>query len=431
MIFLSKKSFLCCTTLFIVFLFSCVSIAYAKTQGTVTATVRLRTTTNTESKALQTIPNGEEVEILSSDGKWYRIHYGNFKGYVLKEYVKIADKSAQIKALGSAPGIMRVGDETSDVIKLQKALDLLGYYDGKVDGKYGDGTKKAVEEYQEYHKLEVDGSAGYATVSSIFGSCNNKTLTTQAKPGEVDEKNNKENVTTKTNTVSSIASIGSAPSSSREGDRGNDVVKLQQALEVLGYYHGVIDGKYGEGTVAAVKRLQRKRGMTEDGIAGNSTIRVLFGNNASSNSSNSNSSNSSTKYKTEKLDWFADHVSRIIPKNARFTVKDVKTGKTFTAVRWSGGNHLDAEPRTSSDSQTLKAISGGQFEWTRRAILILYKGHVYAASMNTMPHGEDTISGNNYEGHFCIHFENSKTHGSNKVDADHQKAVDKAADANW
>lgn len=65
------------------------------------------------------------------------------------------------------------------------------------------------------------------------------------------------------------------------------MVKLQQALECLGYYDGAIDGVYGEGTVSAVKQFQKKRNMKDDGIAGSSTIRVLFGSVGTSSSSSS------------------------------------------------------------------------------------------------------------------------------------------------
>ncbi|MEG0997240.1 MAG: hypothetical protein RSH26_09780 [Clostridia bacterium] len=99
-------------------------------------------------------------------------------------------------------------------------------------------------------------------------------------------------------------------------------------------------------------------------------------------------------------------------------------------MRWSGINHLDAEPRTSEDTATLKSIYGGDWSWNRRPILILYNGHVYAASMNGMPHGTTTIS-NGFEGHFCIHFKNSMTHGTKKIDSDHQSAVTAASRAAW
>lgn len=408
--------------------FTFLAAASAETSvGTTNAKVVLRKEADKESKALQTLPEGEEVNILSTSGSWYKVGYGSFSGYIMKKYITkgsaAASKNAdQIKALGSAPGIMRIGDETSDVLKLQKALDILGYYSGKLDGKYGDGTATAVKKYQKDHNLEADGYAGKATVTSIFGICSSTSLTTQPEPGSTSASS--ASSSSKDKTVDSIAAIGSAPAKCEEGDSGTNVVKIQQALEYLGYYDGAIDGRYGAATVAAVKAFQSKRGMKADGIAGESTIRVIFGESAASTSS-------SAKYKTEVLDWYADNVSKVIPKKARFTVKDVATGKTFQMVRWSGGDHMDAEPYTDDDTATIKSIYGGSFSWRRRAILILYKDHVYAASMNGMPHGTTTISSNDFDGHLCIHFKNSKTHGSDKVDPDHQNAVEKASKATW
>lgn len=412
------------------------------TAGITTAKVVLRKESSKNSKALQTIPKGDEVTILSQSGDWYKVSYGKYTGYVMKKYVRAngsvatsssgsstaSDSSSakqKIKALGSAPGIMRVGDENSDVKKLQQALQILGYYSGKIDGKYGKGTTAAVKAYQKAHKLTADGSAGELTIKSIFGSVSSKSLTTQPAPGSSSGSSSSSSGS-KYKTVSSISEIGSAPGKTQKGDSGSDVVKIQQALEYLGYYSGNIDGVYGESTVAAVKKFQSKRGMKADGIAGAGTIRVLFGSNASTSASSSGS----TTLKTEVLDWYADNVSKVIPKNAHFTIKDVKTGKTFNAVRWSGGDHMDTEPASSADTAVIKSIYGGSFSWKRRPILIKYNGHVYAASMNGMPHGTTTIS-NGFDGHFCIHFKNSKTHGSDKVDSEHQNCVTQASKATW
>ncbi len=425
--------------------------ARAASEGKTNAKVVLRKDAKKESKALQTLPVGEEVDILSSTGDWYKVRYGKFTGYVMKKYVKASGSvptssgsassvksssssvSSKIKALGAAPGIMRPGDENSDVRKLQQALQILGYYNGKIDSDYGSGTQAAVKAYQKAKGLTADGYAGERTIKSIFGSCNSKSLTTQAKPGSssnssATKSETSEPAKSKYPTVSSIKEIGSAPATSRKGDSGSKVVKLQQALECLGYYDGAIDGDYGNGTYKAVKKFQQKRGMKADGVAGVSTIRILFGEDAANASSGSSSS--STSYKTEVLDWYKDNVSRVIPKGARFTVKDVGTGKTFEMVRWSGGDHLDAEPRSDEDTATIKAIYGGSYSWRRRAILIKYNGHVYAASMNGMPHGTNTIE-NDFDGHLCIHFKNSKTHGTDVVDSDHQNAVQKASKYTW
>ncbi len=408
------------------------SYALAGDTGTTNAKVVLRKKANQNSEALQTLPKGEEVDLLGTSGKWYKVRYGNFTGYIMKKYINASEGSSvaakdEIKDIGSAPGAMRIGDNNSDVKKLQKALSILGYYDGRIDGDYGSGTTAAVMAYQKDHKLEADGVAGRSTVKSIFGSCAATSMNPELNGSSSSSGTTRSASTSKYKTVDSIAEIGSAPAPTKEGSSGTNVVKLQQALECLGYYDGPIDGDYGAGTVAAVKRFQTKRGLKADGIAGNGTIRVIFGSTASGSSSGS----SSKKYKTETLDWFKDDGTHVIPKNARFTIKDVATGATFEAVRWSGSNHIDAEPRTASDTKTMKAIYGGSWSWRRRPILVLYNGHVYAASMNGMPHGTATIGGNNFDGHFCIHFKNSKTHETKRVDSEHQNAVDRATKATW
>ena len=420
------------------------SPALAETTGTLTARVVLRKSADKESKALQTLPEGDEVSVLDVSGDWYKISYCNYTGYVMKKYIRVSNtatvaNAAKIKALGNAPGALYPGDEGADVKKLQKALKILGYYALSYDGVYGDGTKTAVALCQQAEDLEADGIAGKATITAIFGSCaRSADVTISGKKTEKEKSTSTTDASSasgsssssdKDNTVSSLSEIGDAPAASKEGDSGTKVLKLQQALELLGYYSGTIDGDYGEKTVSAVKRFQKKRGMSADGVAGSATLRVLFG--VSAKKTSTSSATTEKTYKTEVLDWFADNVTSVIPKKATFTIKDVRTGKTFTAKRWSGANHLDAEPLTADDTATMKKIFGGSWSWNRRPILILYRGHVYAASMNGMPHGTSTIADNNFDGQFCIHFKNSKTHDTDKVDPDHQKAVTIASKAVW
>ena len=163
---------------FIISLFSFVpaSVAAAEETATTNAKVHLRKSADKESTSLQTLPEGEEVTLLSTSGSWYKVRYGKYTGYVMKQYITTGShsqvtKQSQIDALGDAPGAMRIGDSNSDVKKLQQALKILGYYTGKLDGDYGDGTTKAVMEYQGDHDLLADGVAGKETVKSIFGSC--------------------------------------------------------------------------------------------------------------------------------------------------------------------------------------------------------------------------------------------------------------------
>ena len=49
------------------------------------------------------------------------------------------------------------------VIEIQTALTNAGFYSGKVDGKIGPKTKKAVEEFQKANGLQADGKVGPKT----------------------------------------------------------------------------------------------------------------------------------------------------------------------------------------------------------------------------------------------------------------------------
>ena len=107
-------------------------------------------------------------------------------------------------------------------------------------------------------------------------------------------------------------------------------------------------------------------------------------------------------------------------------VTDVETGISWYEKRTGGTNHADVQPLTAADSASMKRAYGGKWSWERRAIFVTIDGVNYAASMNGMPHGSDSISGNGFDGHHCIHFTNSRTHGSNRRDPDHQAAIQRA-----
>lgn len=56
---------------------------------------------------------------------------------------------------------------------------------------------------------------------------------------------------------------------------GDDVATLQSRLQNLGYYHGLVDGVFGEVTHNAVGLYQTEYGLSADGICGPSTLRSL------------------------------------------------------------------------------------------------------------------------------------------------------------
>ena len=81
---------------------------------------------------------------------------------------------------------------------------------------------------------------------------------------------------------------------SKYGSRGEEVKQIQTKLKRWGYYSGNVDGIYGSATLAAVKKFQKKNGLTVDGIVGKKTLEAMGIFNSSSSSSSSNSSNVSS-----------------------------------------------------------------------------------------------------------------------------------------
>ena len=63
----------------------------------------------------------------------------------------------------------------------------------------------------------------------------------------------------------------------RKGAKGNLTALLQEKLNATGYNCGKIDRIFGTGTENAVKALQKAHGLTQDGIVGQKTWRILLG----------------------------------------------------------------------------------------------------------------------------------------------------------
>ncbi|MCH4178529.1 MAG: NlpC/P60 family protein [Megasphaera sp.] len=82
-------------------------------------------------------------------------------------------------------------------------------------------------------------------------------------------------------TVLSISAVGAT---FHPGDRGDQIVVIQQALANNGY-NTLADGDYGAGTQQAVKDFQASHGLDADGIVGASTYRALVGTDMPQNTS--------------------------------------------------------------------------------------------------------------------------------------------------
>lgn len=139
-------------------------------------------------------------------------------------------------------GILQLGDVGPDVTDLQQRLSNLGYYQGPIDGNFGEGTQSAVIQFQERNGLVADGIAGPLTLSTV-GNASPSSGSTAQRP-----------------TATQVSSTTGQPSGRFS------VLELQRRLQRRGFYSGPLDGELGAGTRQAVSAAQRAYGLSADDI---------------------------------------------------------------------------------------------------------------------------------------------------------------------
>jgi peptidoglycan hydrolase-like protein with peptidoglycan-binding domain len=135
------------------------------------------------------------------------------------------------------------GAVNPQIAGLQIALRERGLYRGAIDGVQGPKTRRAVLTFQKRRGLTVDGLAGPQTRAAL-GRLGRPLFGTRVI---------------------------------RRGMSGYDVAVLQFLLARHGVPAGSLDGRFGAGTLRAVRRFQRKARLTPDGVVGGRTARRLCG----------------------------------------------------------------------------------------------------------------------------------------------------------
>ncbi len=141
-------------------------------------------------------------------------------------------------------------------------------------------------------------------------------------------------------------------------------------------------------------------------------------------------------YPAELLDWSI--VTNMWVAGQTYTVYDVETQMRWNARRLYGKQHADVEPLTASDTAVICRMYGVSSasqinsvnHWQRRPSLVTIGNRTIACSLYGVPHGEQSITNNNFNGQCCLHFLNSTTHtnAGSGPDSQHQQAVRYAYD---
>ena len=387
---------------------------------------------------------------------WYFIQMKNgVKGYIRGDCVKVVSGSGNNNATATpAPtnsGVVTATPTNGGVVTATPAPtdDVpTGYVKTTIDdvnvrkGVWGDlitVVKKAGTTFPYYGEPRVSGSTKWYFIKGDFGYA-------YIHGGYVTVTNNGGNPTaTPVPTNTTAPGPTTTPNGNegrneanyttlRPGSSGTAVLNLVRELKNQGFYSGSETNKYNSAVENAVRAFQKAKGLAVDGIAGNDTQHKLF-NTVPIGSADLNNL-TMTLYPAEKIDWNTGGIDELWPRGSNFKIYDVKSGIVFWAHRWSGGLHIDAEPLTAADTARICKIQGvskaseitEKTHWMRRPALVTIGTRTFACSMFLVPHNPDgdTIPDNNFVGQFCIHFTNSKTHESKKVDSQHAEAIEYA-----
>jgi len=315
--------------------------------------------------------------------------------------------------------VLRKGMTSDQVKALQEALKTLGYFSGTCTGYYGSVTFDAVVAFQKANALTADGIAGPITLTAVYAKTGGNGAPSGGNSGGG----------TSAGTVNYTFAYKSFDVTLKLGSTGVHVKDMQYALYLKGYYTGSISGTFDSATKTAVLAYQSAAGLEQDGLAGEETLCTLYTllDPLPDAAIDCFRFDKGEGVSCELAEW--SDANTLVPRQSVLTIVDVATGYTFQVKRTGGGNHADCETLEALDTNILFKVYGNKWSWCRRAIWVIYNGHKYAASMNGMPHGYDTISGNDMSGQFCVHFVNSRTHGSNKIDPDHQACIQQAYQA--
>lgn len=163
--------------------------------------------------------------------------------------------------------VIKAGQQGAEVVQLQQKLEKLGF-PLTTDGIFGPNTRVSVEELQAMFGYNIDGAVGDATTQLI-----------DAQIGygfRIDEENSVKRALEAQGKKTDKGALAGAElvHALKRGSEGANVRYLQRRLNALGFTVDV-DGKFGSGTEAAVRKLQEVFGYDIDGIVGKATHRLI------------------------------------------------------------------------------------------------------------------------------------------------------------
>lgn len=218
--------------------------------------------------------------------------------------------------------------------------------------------------------------------------------------------------------------------------KGEIVARIQLRLRELGYFNFKPTGSFGNMTVEATKHFQQKQTgedglpIIADGTVGEQTLGIIFSHRAmradiAAKIPIGKALSGNPTITGELIGW--NEVKEMLSQGSNYLVTDYNTGVTFNIVYLGGENHGEVECATVEDTLVYKDVFGGEYNYSKRPVVVNIGGRNIAASLQGQPHGEKSGIPNDMPGHSCLFFYESNSHVASLPDVEHQTQVFKAA----
>ena len=413
--------------------------------------LNIRAAANTSSTSIAKVKYGTVMEytgtVSEPNGRvWYKLNYNNISCFVMAKYVRVMTNQEYQEYIGTLPtptpkptpvvtavpdlskmsdmGYTKIEEVWMRTAPSATGNKIMKIYDAKtyvtLTGKEGKSTSGDINYI--WYQVKFNGKTGWIRGDLLY-------VMTESEKDAYINGTNPSIPTPPTDEYVAYSTL-------RMGSKGEAVKRMQLALiEQKHLPTGEADGIFGLATKSAVIGFQLANKLNPDGLAGQITLATLYGTPVEKEPYNPSPSNPDFKlYPVEKVDWYKGDIQHVFKKGDRAVLTHVDTGYSFTIRRWAGGKHADVEPYTAEDTAVMCKIYGvsnaqqiaDKNLYHRKPVWITLDGRTFAGSIYGVPHNYpegDTIDDNAYQGQFCVHFVNSRTHSSDRVDEDHQKAI--------
>lgn len=211
----------------------------------------------------------------------------------------------------------------------------------------------------------------------------------------------------------------------QQGDKGEEVVRVQTRLFDLGYYTYKPTGSYQTVTRSAVVAYQVSGGLMSDGTVGSETMQTLFLHGAKRADFRaavplSFTAQGTITQKGAATPW--ETVRPMLTPDEPYRVRNAATGEDVTLLYVSGENHAEMTVPTRTVAERSAAVNmltswlGSANSFYKCAVLFELDGQWIAASMQW-----------DGDAHVCVYFKDSRSHVLGLSDTEHIANIRRAS----